>query len=48
MRDAVPQAYEERQRVGAHKLIDRRKLELKIKEFIRDSVRRLNAQRGVA
>jgi len=34
--------------VGAHKLIERRKLELKIKEFIRDSIRRLHAQRAAA
>lgn len=37
------QAYQERDKCGAHKLIDRRKLEPKIKEFIRDSVRRLHA-----
>jgi hypothetical protein len=40
---AVRQAYQERDKSGAYKLIERRKLEPKIKEFIRDSVRRLHA-----
>lgn len=38
--------YAERERVGAHKLIERRKLEVKIKDFVRDFVRRLHAQRA--
>lgn len=40
---AVRQAYLERDKCGGHKLIERRKLEPKIIEFIRDSVRRLHA-----
>ena len=40
------QAFDERRQIGVHKVIERRKLEVKIKEFIRDSVRRINAQRG--
>lgn len=40
------QAFAERERVSVHKLIERRKLEMKIKDFVRDSIRRLHAQRG--
>lgn len=40
------QAYAERERAGAHKLIERRKLEAKIKDFIRSSISRMHAQRS--
>lgn len=43
---AVMQAYAERERAGAHKLIERRKLEAKIKDFIRSSISRMHAQRS--
>jgi hypothetical protein len=42
-------AFKERQRAGVHKPIERRKLEPRIKDFVRDSVRRWHtAQRGAA
>jgi hypothetical protein len=42
----VLQAHAERERAGAHKLIERRKLEAKIKDFIRSSISRMHAQRS--
>lgn len=40
------EAYAERQRSGLHKPIVRSKLEAKIRDFVRDSVRRILVQRG--
>jgi hypothetical protein len=40
------QAYEERERTGTQKLIERRKLEAKIKDFVRSSISRMHAQRS--